>query len=133
MGFHSLLLINHDVAGYIDKDPAEFWRNAWHAINRSRSVPQQFGCGGAHPVGVALLCDDSDTLRLMLIGGGSAETLAALGTDLPPHSEDAQLTVLRQAADRKGYRLTKKPAVKPPKPVASATKKKAKSARRKKE
>ena len=117
MGHYSLLLINHDFVSHIEDNPAEFWRHAWHAITQSSSVAQPFGIGSVYPVGVAVCQDQaSASLRLILTDGVSAETIIQQASSLLPSEEEAQLEILREAAKKRGYRLTKIPAPKIPKP-----------------
>ena len=107
----SLLLIRHDAAGVIEDNLQEFWRAAWHAIQNANSIPQFFGVAGIYPSGCAVCSHSEDgMLSLVAVGQGAAEMLACDQADKPFYNEEQKLKLLKVAAQKRGYRLTRIPA-----------------------
>lgn len=115
MGFESCVLINHDRYHEMADNPAKFVRDLWHAIN-ARGNPTQFYTG------LVVYTDHSAGTHLVAVGGHLSADLA-LVTDRNPLKPDVQLELLKQAAERLGYRLTKKPSPRAPAKKKASTKK----------
>lgn len=115
MGFESCVLINHDLYHTMADKPAQFVRDLWHAIN-ARGNPTRFS------MGTVVYTDHAAGTHLVATGGHLGADLA-LVSDRNPLDAAVQLELLKLAADKLGYKLTKKPSTQ-----AKAKKKTAKKA-----
>lgn len=105
MGYRTVVLLNNDVCNEWEKDPA-LGRKIAHDMNYvhdrdSATELERYGC--------VIECTHADSQTLMLIDSlrGSAAAHGFYSRGETP--EDVKLKLLRDMAERLGYRVVKKP------------------------
>lgn len=110
MGFNSTVLVLNDRMGEIERDPEAFVKEMLNAIQRSGYPDDQvdFYPGQSTVMSMA----HADTVTILAVGGNCATKLGQFHNGGHHHTEEAQVQLLRQLADKYGFSLRKKPAPK---------------------
>jgi DNA polymerase/3'-5' exonuclease PolX len=99
MGFRTVVILNNDLAHLWSKDP-ELGSSIFHTNS----------AGDIKNYGSVIECVHADAQSLMVVESLSAKTLAQ--TWWWPNEIDMELTLLKEAAEKLGYRLSKIPSKK---------------------
>ena len=104
MGFNSVIFVNNDCVGSIKKNPEEFWKQAWHALNGGEGpLPCEFGVGWHVNGATAVWNEHANVTGLIVSCNGGVH-----------RKPEDQVDLLREAAEKLGYTLTKKRAKRTP-------------------
>jgi hypothetical protein len=109
MGFNSTVLVLNDRLGEIERNPEEFVKEMLYAIQRSGVDKQE----GFHPGQTTVMsCAHADTVTILAVGGNCATVMGRVHNGGHHHTEEDQVKLLRELADKYGFSLRKKPAKK---------------------
>lgn len=106
MGFRTAVILNNDLAHLWSKDP-ELGSKIFSAAATTRAFD---GIVGNYLNFRVVECVHTDAQSLIVIDGLSAKTLAQ--TNWHPNQVDMELKLLKEAAEKLGYRLSKIPSKK---------------------
>ena len=110
MGFNSVLMILNDAYDVIDKDPIGWWAKAKHELTTLRGdSPKSFGFGNHCNPTEAVVCHHADVTSLIAVGGNHSTVLCSIHNGGKHHEKEDQVELLKAAAEKLGYRLTRKP------------------------
>jgi hypothetical protein len=100
MGFRTVVIFDNDRASEWQNDP-ELGKKIMHAMHGDRLT------SGA-PFGSVVECTHADSQSLIVIDSFSFTYLASSQWRSGESDEDRDLRLLKEAANKRGYRLTKK-------------------------
>lgn len=111
MGHNTTLVLCNDAFGVIDDDPAGWWAETKTAISRaSMGGPVEYGFGHHHNGFWAVADRHADVVTVVAIGGNYTSVLfQEHWGNRGHHAPEDQVELLRRAAGKLGYILTKKP------------------------
>ena len=130
MGFNSVVMICNDCIGAIEDDPKGWWEKTWRALNNilghslsyeeareeerkggrrtALDLTGSYGHGcNANGYQAVWNCHASST-GLIAVGGNHA-TVLLQEYEVPHHSHEGQVKLLKALAKKLGYRVVKKP------------------------
>ena len=108
MGWNTGVLVCNDIIHEIDKNPASWWDRLREAFDRRKGREPVSFYGG---MSTAAWQEHADTMGLLVVGGNCATRVVSRTCD-GRHDELNILGLLRDAADKYGYRLVRKPKLK---------------------
>jgi len=111
MGFNTTVFICNDAFSAMQNDPKGFVGKIVEGTMRCQpDKPFEFGLGNQGNGFQVVSCEHADIVTLIAAGGNHATPLghAFMGVR-GHHTAEGQVEILRQIADRLGYRLVKKP------------------------
>lgn len=111
MGYNSVVFILNDAWSEIDLDPTGWWeKTKIELVRMMHATPREYGFG-AHANGFsAAWCSHADVSGLLYVGQNQVRVLAEGGYSRND-PDKATLDLLRDAADKLGYKLIRKAAV----------------------
>ena len=110
MGFNSTVLILNDRLSEIRREPERFVEEMLNGIARSGYPVEEVGF---HPgQSTVMSCAHADTVTILAVGGNCSTILGRFHNGGAHHTEEAQVKLLRELADKYGFSLRKKPAKK---------------------
>lgn len=109
MGYNSVVLVLNDCLGDIekDKDFGNKISGAVSALHNNNQIDIHSGC--CVNAATAISCQHADITQIIAVGGNCASVLGNVYGSRNHHKEEGQIAILKQLADKFGYRLAKKP------------------------
>lgn len=107
MGFNSTVLVLNDRLGEIERNPERFVKEMLAGINRSGYPDEQVDVYTGQTT--VMSCAHADTVTILAVGGNCATKLGQFHNGGHHHTEEEQVELLRQLADKYGFTLRKKP------------------------
>lgn len=107
MGFNSTVLILNDQLGEIEREPARFVKEMLNGIGRSGYPDEQVDFNPGQST--VMSCVHADMVTILAVGGNCATKLGQFYNGGYHHTEEDQVKLLRQLADKYGFTLRKKP------------------------
>ena len=108
MGLNSTVIILNDGLHEIQEDK-EFGAKVAAAIQKLRpNQAEVIGSGSHSNVAYVVETHHADNTAIIAVGGNHASNLGVTFKTTHHHKEDVQIDILKQLADRLGYRLVKK-------------------------
>lgn len=104
MGFNTAVMFCNDGFDQIQRYPDDFIEG----ISRNMNRGGEFGVGHHGNVAQVIETDHADAIQLIAVGGNHATKVHTGFYVGDHHTEEGQLALLRQWADRMGYHLTRK-------------------------
>ncbi|KKN88763.1 hypothetical protein LCGC14_0243700 [marine sediment metagenome] len=108
MGFNSTVLVLNDRLGEIEREPEKFVEAMLSGIYGFGYEQVNFYPGQS----TVMSCTHADTVTILAVGGNCATKLGQFHNGGHHHTEEAQVQLLRELADKYGFTLRKKPAKK---------------------
>lgn len=110
MGFRTLLVLNNDFTGDWSKNP-HLGEMIAHSMNHAMGSGQDERARLDNPnYGRVLACQHADTQMIGVVSHFQFKPLAYSHWFSGQKDEEMQLQLLKEAADKLGFRLVKKPA-----------------------
>lgn len=111
MGFNSVVFITNDNIDQIEKDPAGWWRETWHALVNPDGVGWR-GDGtygfGSSANGFKAVSNEHADVRVVIVAGGNSAHVMDKSYVGVGHGRYDDLTIIKELAAKHGYRLVKK-------------------------
>lgn len=111
MGYNTGVLILNDAVGAAQKDPQKFAENLLQALSEHSLRPNEpvdFAIGNNVNGGTIFYQQHADITGVVAIGGNCTSELLTTYNGGRHHTPEYQERLLRELADKLGYRLTKK-------------------------
>ena len=110
MGYNSILFIPNDQLSSVDRNPDGFAYALSSAINRSCVEPGTTDLEREFNQFTIPYCAHADSVGLIAAGGNYAELILQVhqGWNHDHHTEEGQVRLLQQLADKLGYTVNKK-------------------------
>ena len=110
MGFRTVVMLSNDYAHEWGHDP-KLGEKIAHAMNYANDAANNKACVGSY--GRVVECVHADTQTIAVLDGYSRfDAIAHKGWSRGESAEDVALRLLKEAADKLGYRLTRKATAK---------------------
>ena len=107
MGYNTVLFFCNDSMNEIKKHPEEFFNEILKGTSHCGTEPYEFGLGCSNGFAV-VSCQHADLTTVIAAGGNYASILGTTWGS-SHHEADSQVRILKELADKLGYRMTKKP------------------------
>lgn len=112
MGFNSTVIVRNDALGCIKADP-EFGKKVADAIGSLSHIKKGIDIASGYNANAATVVETHHASNTAIVAvGGNHATVIGWAGDVPHHEEAGQIDILRELAEKLGYRLVKKPKAK---------------------
>lgn len=112
MGYNKVILCLNDFDHHIDEDPVSWWQSCQAAFSKLSWKRDAFGPKMSHGLyqTQAVWQEHADVAGVIIVGGNYATVIGTGSACNGHHSEEAQIAILKEVLERKGYTIRKKPS-----------------------
>jgi hypothetical protein len=104
VGFNSTILVLNDQLSYIEKDPERFVQEMVQQIHgHNYQESENFLAQSS-----VMTMTHADTVSIIAVGGNCSTVLGQFYNGGRHHTEDSQIELLKNLADKYGFRLVRK-------------------------